>query len=289
MYIESKDVFATRYVLTRNPEPPFGRAIESLYILLMCVLFVAWKTREDAPLIVAANRDEFHERPTVPATYWDDAPHLIAGRDLQAGGTWMGVSRNEKWAAVTNLRKPEWMSHKAEKSRGDLVSSFLTGAETPEEAASRIVADRTAYGGFNLLLGDKNTLAYVSREEDTIRMLPPGLYGLSNGSLDEPWPKVANGRRSFAAWASSDLDVADGLLLLRNTDLPPDDMLPSTGVDLSLERLLASIFIDGDTYGTRASTLLIWRKDGNNTFVERTFGPQGKPGELTHIPFEFLS
>lgn len=254
----------------------------------MCVLFVAWKTREDAPLIVAANRDEFHNRPAVSAGHWEDAPHIIAGRDLQAGGTWIGVSQSGKWAAVTNLRKPEWMHHQTEKSRGHLITSFLLGEETPEEAATRIVDDQAAYGGFNLLLGDLDSLVYVTREEDAVRVLPPGLYGLSNGSLDEPWPKVANGRRSFAAWVSSDLDVADGLLLLRDNEQPPDNVLPDTGIELNMERLLGPIFIDGDTYGTRASTLLICRDNGENLFVERTFGPQGKPGELTHIPFEFM-
>ena len=273
----------------RNPPPRVARAIEPFACETMCVVFVAWKTREDVPLIVAANRDEFHGRPTQPAAFWIDAPHIIAGRDLEAGGTWMGVSQNGKWAAVTNLRKPEWMNFEAEKSRGDLVASYLDSEETPQEAASRIVEDRTSYGGFNLLLGNQDALVYITREEESIRSLPPGLYGLSNGSLDEPWPKVANGRKSFASWACSDLDITEGLRILRNGDLPPDDMLPSTGVELNLERMLASIFIDGDTYGTRASTLLLLRKDGHHTFVERTFGPQGKSGGLVHIPFEFSS
>lgn len=242
----------------------------------MCVLFVAWRVRNDVPLVVASNRDEFHGRPTAPATFWADCPHVLAGRDLKAGGTWSGVTTNGRWAAVTNVRARRWMGFEAPRSRGTLVADFLRGDAPPADYAARAVAEREDYGGFNLLVGDADTLAYAATHLDAPRTLAPGLYGLSNATLDAPWPKVARGGRAFQQWIGQDELDEDALFaLMRDEERAPDDLLPDTGVGVEHERMLSPLFIAGTDYGTRATTLLIIHADGRARFIEHSFGPNG--------------
>jgi uncharacterized protein with NRDE domain len=251
----------------------------------MCVLFVAWHVREDLPLVVAANRDESHSRPADPAHRWTDCRHVYAGRDRQAGGTWMGASKLGRWASVTNVRHPDWMDRTMPRSRGSLVADFLCGDEPPAGYAARVAAERGEYAGFNLLFGDLNDLYYASRSGTEPRRLAPGLYGLSNAALDDPWPKVARGGQAFRRWIEGDAAVEDGLALLRDTEQAPDEMLPETGVGLELERLLSPLFIIGGAYGTRSSTLLTISADGDATLVERSFGPAGAPNGTVRLDF----
>lgn len=251
----------------------------------MCVLFVAWRVREDVPLIVAANRDEAYARPAAPVARWDDCPGVVAGRDLQAGGTWMGTAPGGRWSAVTNIRRPEWMARPMPRSRGRLVADFLCGEDEPRAYAARVARERADYGGFNLLLGDPESLYFVSRDEGAPQALEHGLYGLSNGSLDDPWPKLTRGGRLFREWVDSDLDIEAGLALLRDTERAPDHLLPDTGIGIELERLLSPLFIAGETYGTRSSTILIIGEDTRGMIAECTYGPGGMPVETTEVEF----
>jgi uncharacterized protein with NRDE domain len=249
----------------------------------MCVLFVAWRVREDTTLVVAANRDEAYDRPTAPAAPWPEAPGVVAGRDLRAGGTWMGAEASGRWAAVTNVRSPEWMARQMARSRGDLVADFLRGSEPPEAYAARVAEEREAFAGFNLLVGDAEALVSVSRAAPEPRPLGPGFYGLSNASLDDLWPKVARGGAAFRRWVLGGLDEAEGLALLRDPSRAPDDLLPDTGVGVELERVLSPLFIVTEGYGTRSSTLLVRRAGGEAALTERSFGPGGvETGTVRH-------
>lgn len=249
----------------------------------MCVLFVAREMHPTYPLIVASNRDEAHARPTAPAAFWDDCPSVLAGRDLKAGGTWSGVTTGGRWAALTNIRAPEWMTGTAPRSRGALVSDFLCGDAAPADYTADATAERAEYGGFNLLVGDLDALWYASSRMEAPRRLGAGFYGLSNGALDDPWPKVARGGQAFQRWVEGDeldsLPRSSGeevlFALMRDETRAPDPMLPQTGLDVELERMLSPLFIVSPDYGTRATTLLTVRDDGTARFVERSYRPNG--------------
>ncbi|MEM1044396.1 MAG: NRDE family protein [Bacteroidota bacterium] len=241
----------------------------------MCTLFVARSVHPHYPLIVASNRDEAHERPTASAAFWDDAPRVLAGRDLRAGGAWHGITTEGRWAIVTNIRAPQWMRSDFPRSRGALVADYLRSDEAPADFAARAAAERDEYGGFNLLLGSPEALWFVSSTEPP-RALGPGFYGLSNGTLGEPWPKVARGGQAFQRWVEAGAAGEEALFeIMRNPATAPDGQLPSTGVGLDLERTLSALFIEGPAYGTRTTTLLTVRDDDAVRFAERSFGPNG--------------
>lgn len=240
----------------------------------MCLIAVAWKARPDLPLVVAANRDEWRDREAEPARWWSDHPDLLAGRDLKAGGTWMGVTRGGRFAAVTNFRDPSDKRSTA-RSRGGLVTDFLLGAEPPGDFLARLAGRVHEYNGFNLVLGDGETLWYYGSREGEPRAIPPGVHGLSNHLLDEPWPKVTRARRAMQL-ALADRDPALRLFeVLSDPEGAPDEELPDTGVGLPLERVLAAPLITGITYGTRASTVLKVAADGSAAFEERTRTEEG--------------
>lgn len=228
----------------------------------MCLILFAYKVHPKNKLIVAANRDEFYERPTAPAHFWEDHPHILAGRDLRKLGTWMGVTRNGRFAALTNYRDPNEVTE-GKRSRGDLVADFLKGSASPADFMNRASAHRSSYPGYNLLAGNLEELLYYSNVEDRVELLQPGIYGVSNHVLDTEWPKVKKGKEGLSAL----LDNAEGNLaenlftLLRNADPAPDDRLPKTGVSLEWERILSPLFIKSDGYGTRSSTVLLMSKD----------------------------
>jgi len=249
----------------------------------MCLILLAYGVHPRFPLVFAANRDEFHERPTAPAAFWDDAPHVLAGRDLRAGGTWMGVARDGRWAALTNFRDPEDVAR--ERSRGELVAGYLTGTDTPDQYLRQVAAQMDEFSGFNLLIGDTREVAYVGNRGGAARRLPPGVYGLSNHLLDTPWPKVRRGTRDLeqALAAPGEPHVERLFEILAGSDPASDDELPETGVGREWERVLSSLFIVSPAYGTRASTVLLMDTGGRVTFVERSFrpGPQ-RSGEVVH-------
>lgn len=243
----------------------------------MCLIVVGWQAHPDYPLIVAANRDEFYERPTAAAARWADCPRVLAGRDLEAGGTWLGLTEDGRFAAVTNVREPGQPPGRL--SRGQLTGDYLRGTASAAEAIAKVVdAD---YAGYNLLLGDAGTLYYRTNRHGGVEPLAPGIYGLSNHRLDTPWPKLTTARDGFAAALARLPDEAaleEALFaLLADASTVDDEFLPKTGVTLEWERRLSAIFVQSENYGTRASTVVLRRRDGSLRLVERSFGPHGRP------------
>lgn len=237
----------------------------------MCLIVFAWRARAHLDLVVAANRDEFYARPTAPMAFWQNAPEVLAGRDLEAGGTWMGVTRNGRFAAITNFRDPSNALADGP-SRGHLVADYLAGAEQPGEYLHRISASGQCYNGYNLLVGDRCALWYYSNRGADPRPLAAGVYGISNHLLDTPWPKVEIGKRRLQeALGSGEHLIGQLLRALSDHSQASDEALPDTGVGLALERTLSPLFIVGDRYGTRASTVLTMTPDGRAELAETTF------------------
>lgn len=247
----------------------------------MCLILIAQQVRPDYPLILLANRDEFYARPTAPLAFWPEAPDLLGGRDLQAGGTWLGMNRCGRLAAVTNFREPQ-AERDAGRSRGLLVNDFLTEDQDPEAFLDRVARSTQVYRGFSLLLGDlrkpaEKTLHYYSNRGSGPLLIAPGVHGLSNHLLDTPWPKVQRGKMALEALLhESTVPAPESLLeLMRDQTPSPDAELPDTGVGLETERLLATVFIASADYGTRSTSLILVRRDGAVTFGERTYPHTG--------------
>jgi uncharacterized protein with NRDE domain len=239
----------------------------------MCLIVFAWRPGHPQPLVLAANRDEFYERASLPLAEWKESPGLYAGRDLVAGGTWLGVTADGRFAALTNIRDPR--QPRGERSRGQLPLDYLRGGLDAEAFLAELRPRLDQYSGFNLLLGDRRALYFFNSELGEIRQLLPGLYGLSNADLDTPWPKVL---RSTAALAETldDPQPERLLALLGNRQQPPRVLLPDTGVGVDWEMLLATVFIVGPGYGTHASTALVLEAGGGIRLVERRFDSQGE-------------
>jgi uncharacterized protein with NRDE domain len=237
----------------------------------MCLILIAWQAHPDYPLVVAANRDEFFARPSAAAAFWPEAPQVLAGRDLEAGGTWLGISREKRFAALTNYREGGQVASNA-RSRGALVADFLSGDASPSAYLAQVAACAVDYNGFNLFVADGQCLAYYANRGDSPpRFLSPGIYGLSNHLLDTPWPKLATAKTSFAEALAELPAQAKFFDLLADQEIVADCHLPETGVPLAWERILSSIFVRSEDYGTRASTLLVRHRDGLTTLIERSF------------------
>lgn len=238
----------------------------------MCLIVFAWRPSHATPLIVAANRDEFYARPSLPLAAWEEAPNVYAGRDLEAGGTWLGVGPGGRFAALTNIRDPS--QPPGLRSRGELVSGFLCGQAAPEAYLQQVAERARDYRGFNLLAGTGSELWYYNARDLAPERLQPGLYGISNARLDTPWPKLLRAKAALAECL--DEPQPERLLAaLQDSRQAEDAQLPDTGVGLASERLLSSIFIASQHYGTRSSTALIVAADGSQQMVERSFGPYG--------------
>lgn len=252
----------------------------------MCLIAIAWKSKDRWPLILAGNRDEFHARPTDPAGFWRDAADVIGGRDLTAGGSWLGVSAGGRFAAVTNYRERLDPPPDA-RSRGHLVGDFLRGRETAEDFMAEVAADADRYAGFNLFVGDRDTLMYYSNRDGQPRSLDAGRYALSNATLDTPWPKVERMRAAFAAEldARPDPDPKALLALLDDREPASEADLPTTGLAPERERLVSAPFVVSASYGTRASSVLMMRDDGKAIFIERSFDPAGVALETRKFVF----
>lgn len=244
----------------------------------MCTVFFAWQYRDELPLVVASNRDEFHQRPTSAAAWQGEGDQLwFGGRDDKDGGSWLGLSKAGRFAVITNFREPENINADAP-SRGGLVKRWLEG-ESTDSFSLHLNNDANAYNGFNLVFGDAKSLYYFgsAEEKPVVRSLAPGLYGLSNGLLDEPWPKVKLGKRRFETVMQAEkieFDVLRGLMSDRRPS--PDEFLPNTGVPKELERLLSSLFIVSPSYGTRATTVLTRDAAGHCEVIETRYDAAGE-------------
>ena len=235
----------------------------------MCILVFDWQPDSEQPLLLLANRDEFHARPSAPLMQWDDQPLVHAGRDLEAGGSWLGAAPGRRFAALTNIRQVEPASPR---SRGDLVSSFLAGELTPAGYMQQLASVSGRYSGFNLLVGDAHQLWFLHSNTQQPQRLAAGIYALCNASLDTPWPKLVRLRSAFSQMDRTDDQAL--FALMRDSWRPDDSMLPDTGVGLAVERQLSSVFITGDDYGTRATSLL--RMDTQQiSLIEQSFAAGG--------------
>ncbi len=254
----------------------------------MCLLAVAWKTHPRYRLVLAANRDEFHARPTDPMAHWPtasgpDAPDgsrspILAGRDRQAGGTWLGVGADRRVGVVTNYREPSRPAPDAP-TRGRLIPGFLAQDHPPSRFLDAVAAEADAYAGFNLLLADAHELWYASNRAGRFATaLAPGVYGLSNGLIDTPWPKLRRLRAGLGDWVARSLgrEETGALLALLADDRPADPAeLPQTGLSPEWEHRLSSPFIRHPDYGTRCSTVVLLGHDGAAEIVERRFDADG--------------
>lgn len=235
-------------------------------------------------LVVAANRDEFYKRPTAPAGWWKEAPFLLAGRDLQGGGAWLGIGKDGKIAAVTNFRSKDAQRENA-LSRGLLVRDYLLGEICHDVFIERLAAQGSKYNGFNLVFGTVDDLFYFSNRAEhkqdginfTSRLtpLPPGIYGVSNAFLDTPWPKVVKGKQMLGEQVlkREEFSVEAIFSLLADAEVFPDDSLPDTGIGIDYERILSPLFIKTGGYGTRSATVILVDNGNQVTFIERSFAP----------------
>jgi len=252
----------------------------------MCLIAFAWNVHPQWPLVLVANRDEYHARPTAPLSQWAEAPQIIGGRDLRAGGGWLALNREQgRLAAVTNFREPAAAQHSDLRSRGALVSSFVKAGECAASFADQLMTEAPSYGPFNLLLWDKAELIYVgNRPSPRWESLAAGVHGLSNGALETHWPKTQRLIDALNDWLpqmllTENLPSAETfeplLQALADDGAANDAALPDTGVGIEAERRLSPLFIRGAAYGTRASSVVLITRRGASLFVERRFGPNG--------------
>jgi uncharacterized protein with NRDE domain len=239
----------------------------------------------DYVLAIAANRDEDHRRATLPAHFWSDAPAVFAGRDIVAGGTWLGISTRGRVAAVTNVRR--FPATRGKTSRGTLCREFLAGDDAAMPYSLAVLGNRAEYGVFNLLVHDGRSLCYVNHTIDAPVTVAPGVHAVSNAALNDPWPKVERARRALRdALDGPPADLVDAMfVLLASREGADDHLLPDTGYGLDVERELASVFIASQVFGTRSSTVVLFRRDGHVLFEERSFGPGGAPAGVVRREF----
>ncbi len=250
----------------------------------MCLLVLAWRVHPRYRLVLAANRDEYHERPTAPLAKWPEPNDILAGKDLRAGGTWLGLDRRHRFGAVTNFRELQ-RPRRSAPSRGTLVPAFLSQEASPEEFLRNLETDAPGYSGMNLLISDTDQLWYASNRLDRFaRPLPSGVYGLSNEFLDTPWPKLRRVRQRFEAWlgARAADPVTDLFNLLADRE-PATDGPPQAGLSPQWERTLSAPFVTDPTYGTRSTTVLLLEPSGAAVMAERRFDPAGTANGETEL------
>jgi uncharacterized protein with NRDE domain len=251
----------------------------------MCLVLVAWRGHAKSPCVIAANRDEFHSRPAAAAQWWPSLPPILAGRDLSAGGTWLGLTRTGRFAALTNYRDSGQRRPDAP-SRGALVASILMSSDTIDQSLEYLTRVSADYNGFNVLFSDGARLAIYESMRGSGRELGPGIYGLSNHLLDTPWPKVQTAKSRLTS-ALSQPATTDALLKLLRDDQPaPDEQLPRTGLSLQWERLLSSAFVRAPDYGTRCSTVVRIDENRRACFDEWTWDAAGAPMGAVSLQFE---
>jgi uncharacterized protein with NRDE domain len=252
----------------------------------MCLILFAIDCHPKYRLVMAANRDEYYNRQTLPADFWPDNPSILAGRDGYQGGTWMGITTSGRLAALTNYRDPSRHNPQAP-SRGHLVQRFLESSVSPETYMQGLLDKGDRYNGFNLLTGTPESLYYYSNREKVVRPLDSGYHAVSNSLLDVPWPKVTRGIEGLTACLQeAELDYEDLFALMSDKEYAADSDLPQTGVSLEMERMLSSMFIEIPGYGTRSTTILLIDRENQVQFWERTFFPE-EPGTWKDAYYSF--
>ena len=237
----------------------------------MCLIFISFQNHPKYKLIVAANRDEFYNRKTAAANYWSDYTQILAGRDLEACGTWLGMSTSGKISMLTNYRDLKNINPAAP-SRGQLVSDYLKSSITAQAYMQAIESDGKRYNGFDLIVGNPEELWYYSNYRNGITKLAPGFYGISNHLLESPWPKVLIGKQKISpAFQKNDIDPDRVFEILYDDHIADDDQLPDTGLPLERERALSSMFIKTSNYGSRCSTLVLVDASNEVLFAERVY------------------
>ncbi len=251
----------------------------------MCLIVFANNVLNDYKLVFAANRDEFYNRSSEQADFWSDHPNLLAGKDLQAGGTWLGITKEGRFAAITNFRDLKNIKDDAP-SRGHLTLDFLVDSISPEDYYKKLKPILSSYNGFNLLLGYVDQLYYFSNKTEGIQKLKPGIHGISNAQLDTPWPKVKKSKRNLKNLIEQqNIHPWEVLNILDDTSAAKDEELPDTGVGVELERMLSPIFIKSEKYGTRSSTIITVDKENNVRVVEKTYF--GNSGRFSNKDYNF--
>lgn len=245
----------------------------------MCLIALSWQPDSEIPLTLMANRDEFYQRPALPVHFWKDHPHILGGRDLEAGGGWLAFSRNGRFAALTNYRELPIPTNK--QSRGDLVRNFLADDISPTDYLSAIKQARDQYAGFNLLIGTQTELFYYSNKlpENQFKRLLPGVYGLCNHLLDTPWPKLVAARNGLTELLNQKAEPNQFIEFMYDNTQAEDELLPDTGIGHAREKLLSSRFIASNDYGTRNTSVIQIAKRHRLRWTEQNYLPGGIPGE----------
>ena len=236
----------------------------------MCLIVFGYKVSEEYPLVLAANRDEFYRRPTLAMHFWEDSPDILAGKDLEQGGTWFGLHKNGMFAALTNYRNPAAIKPNAP-SRGEIIIDFLKSKKPPEKFIHDFRSKAPSYNGFNLIFGNTDHLFWFTNLTNRIERVSPGIHGLSNRFLNTPWPKVESGKNAMKKMMTTAITSDHLFSLLKDRFVPEDHRLPETGIGLEWERILSPLFIESDTYGTRSSTAMQIDWKGNMKITERTY------------------
>ena len=255
----------------------------------MCLILFAYKASDDWPLVVASNRDEAYQRPTKEAHFWIDAPHVLAGRDLEKGGTWMGVDKSGRFAAVTNYREGVPSIHQAPRSRGELIEHFFRQNASARQYLDVVKGEGEFYAGFSCLMGDMQALYFYSNRMEEIKAIDPGVHGLSNAFLDTPWPKVQSGREELSQLLSKPETLSRDAVFQMLHDQRTYEMaqLPRTGIESAREKALSAKFIAVDErYGTRSSTVIMVHASGQVHYEERSFEPWGKCFHTSNFQYE---
>lgn len=252
----------------------------------VCLIFLSVNQHPRYKLVLAGNRDEFYARPTAPASFWPDAPHILAGRDLEAKGTWLGITRTGRISLLTNYRDPKNINPSAP-SRGHLVSDFLAHTARGEEYLLGVASRAGAYNGFNLLAGTPDGLWYFSNYGKGVELLQPGFHGLSNALLNTPWPKVEKGKSLLASALNQEkIDPETLLGIMRDNKPAPENLLPDTGVGLEWERMLSPMFIKSPNYGSRCTTVLLVDRANHVHFSERVYDLNTFGYDTRHFEFD---
>ncbi len=252
----------------------------------MCLILFSYEMHPIYRLVIAANRDEYYDRSTEPASFWTEHPDLLAGKDNKAGGTWLGLTKKGQWAAITNFRDPANFKINAV-SRGMLVNRFLMEDRSPRQYVESLGKVLDSYNGFNLLMGNPSGIYYFSSFTRTLRKLSPGLYGISNHLLNTPWPKVKRGKKALSELLKTGtrLNPEDVFSLLSDRIQPDDSQLPDTGIGIQCERLLSTIFITSNIYGTRSSMVVLIDRENQVDFRERTYNSHQNSMDERHFEF----